>query len=207
MTMISENGELLFIISPYRGVKLAKNKVHAICREAIMEGFVPIAPHGYFTLFLDDDDADERIRGIAAGHVLLTKCDRARIYGEHITEGMKLDIDACVDLGIILEQKIGNEVKTYDPGVKNDVPAELGVDCTDEVAYNHLKNIWVQPVAEVYFDVLVKYTRAQQKKAGNKITHDQAREQVKSNIWKHTERYFDWQTRKRIRELFRKLLS
>ena len=120
MATIKENMELLFIISPFKGVEEAHKKVHAICREVIMGGFVPIAPHGYFTLFLDDDDPNERLRGISAGHVLMTKCDRARIYGEYISEGMKKDIDACVELGILLEQKIGDEVTLY--GTQEDEP-------------------------------------------------------------------------------------
>lgn len=204
MTAINENAELMFIISPFKGVEDAHKKVHAICREVVLEGYVPIAPHGYFTLFLDDEDPTERLLGIAAGQVLLAKCSRARIYGKYISDGMKSDINVCVALGILLEQKIGNEVKPYNPPDRTGVPTVLPVDCSDETAYDFLKLVWTPAEAKMYFEVLVDNIREKQ---SNKIERDQAREQVRSNIWTYSERAFDWQTRKRVRELFRELLS
>lgn len=82
----------VFICSPYRGeVESNKAKARDYCRAAIKQGYLPIAPHLYFTEFLDDTYEKERVLGIAAGIELMSLCDEMWVYGEP-TEGMKQEI-------------------------------------------------------------------------------------------------------------------
>ena len=87
----------VFICSPFRAdtcVEIGKNIALArrACRHAIEEDAIPIAPHIYFTQFLDDDLKRERDLGIAAGIELLKECDELWIVGDHISEGMAEEI-------------------------------------------------------------------------------------------------------------------
>lgn len=65
----------VFICSPYRPVgedpetELRKNidQAKRACRLAVSRGLIPLAPHLYFTQFLDDNDPQERKFGQQAG--------------------------------------------------------------------------------------------------------------------------------------------
>jgi len=91
----------IYICSPLKG-SIEKNMERAIkyCRFAFDEGFVPIAPHAYFTGFLDDHDPAERELGVSAGIELLTGCDPLWYFGERVTEGMAREINMAKNLGI-----------------------------------------------------------------------------------------------------------
>jgi len=94
-----------FICSPLRGdiegnIKRAKG--YAL--EAVLEGYLPIVPHIYFTLFLDDNKPTERQAGMAMGVELLKECDEIWVYGEP-SEGMSQEIKVASDLGIKIIKK------------------------------------------------------------------------------------------------------
>lgn len=57
--------KMTYICSPCRG-DYEKNiiKAQEYCREALLEGLLPIAPHVYFTQFVDDEKPEERERGL-----------------------------------------------------------------------------------------------------------------------------------------------
>lgn len=88
--------KLVYICSPCRG-DYEKNiqKAQGYCRE-IMERWpnvLPIAPHVYFTQFLDDTNEAERELGMAAGIALLSMCDEIWVYGmENPSRGMASEI-------------------------------------------------------------------------------------------------------------------
>ena len=63
-------------------------------------GVLPIAPHIYFTQFLDDDVPSERELGINAGIELLKDCDDLWYFGDRITPGMVKEINTAKTLGI-----------------------------------------------------------------------------------------------------------
>lgn len=67
----------IFICSALRGdLKTNITMAEEYCRWAmITHGVLPIAPHVYFTRFLDDDSPDERELGIRAGLELLRDCN------------------------------------------------------------------------------------------------------------------------------------
>ena len=91
----------IYICSPLRG-DYEKNILKAIgyCREVAHAGDVPIAPQIYCTQFLDDAKPEERERGKEIGIELLKKCDEVRVYGDHISEGMREELNAAATLFI-----------------------------------------------------------------------------------------------------------
>ena len=88
---------LVYICSPCRG-DIEKNieKAQRYCREAVelWDDVIPIAPHVYFTQFLDDTKPEERAAGMDMGLSLLAMCDELWVYGiENPSEGMRNEIE------------------------------------------------------------------------------------------------------------------
>lgn len=96
----------VFICSPYRGdVKANVERAERYCRYAVLCGELPIAPHLYFTRFLDDAIESERRMGMFMGAELLKDCSELWAFGSS-TEGMKEEIE--------LAQRIGVPVRFFD---------------------------------------------------------------------------------------------
>jgi hypothetical protein len=84
----------IFVCSPLRGdIEGNIKKAREYCRQIALEGNLPIAPHVYFTQFLNEHSEQERTIGINLGIELLKSCDELRVFGETITSGMKQEID------------------------------------------------------------------------------------------------------------------
>jgi hypothetical protein len=96
--------KLTYICSPCRG-DYEKNiiKAQEYCREALLEGLLPIAPHVYFTQFVDDEKPEERERGLLCGLQLLRYCQLIRVYGCRVSAGMYNEIQLAGVLGIEIE--------------------------------------------------------------------------------------------------------
>ena len=96
--------KLVYICSPCRG-DYEKNISEAryIC-QIVMNHYpdaIPIAPHIYFTQFLDDNNPDERSRGMEAALALLDMCDEIWVYGIYNpSEGMRAEIEYARKNGI-----------------------------------------------------------------------------------------------------------
>ena len=85
--------KLVYICSPLKGdIQGNIEKARGYCREALLQGYLPIAPHIYFTQFLDDTNEIERLLGMQCGIYLLPMCDELWVYGEP-SEGMQKEID------------------------------------------------------------------------------------------------------------------
>lgn len=84
----------IYVCSALRGdieenIKMAR----VYCEYVVKEfGYIPIAPHIYFTQFLDDTIESEREFGITAGLSLLTECDELWYFGDQISRGMTDEI-------------------------------------------------------------------------------------------------------------------
>lgn len=64
---------------------------------------IPIAPHLYFPLFMDDHDPDCRAYGLAKGIELLSLCDTIAVEGLGVmepSEGMAREIEYAKSHGI-----------------------------------------------------------------------------------------------------------
>ena len=96
--------KFVYICSPCRGdyennIKYAKFYCSQIMKEC--PDVIPIAPHVYFTQFLDDKKPTERSLGMEAGLALLDMCDEIWVYGlQNPSEGMQAEIDYALKNGI-----------------------------------------------------------------------------------------------------------
>lgn len=90
--------KLIYICSPYRGdVKRNTENVKRYCRWAQYDG-IPIAPHLYFTQFLDEDF--DRWRGMSWGKYLMQSCSTIWILCDELTEGMVEEIEEAKKLNL-----------------------------------------------------------------------------------------------------------
>ncbi len=91
----------VYICSPLSG-KIEENikKAKEYCREVSLKGSLPIAPHTYFTQFLNDDNLEERNIGMIMGLELLKLCDEVWVFGEVVSDGMKKEIEFAKQLNI-----------------------------------------------------------------------------------------------------------
>lgn len=62
-------------------------------------GSAPVVPH-FYALVLEDGDPEERQLGMQAGRSLLWLCDELWIFGEHVSAGMREEIQFCQNLGL-----------------------------------------------------------------------------------------------------------
>ena len=83
---------------------MVKNQENArtYCRFAVEAGCVPIAPHIYFTQFMNDNDRRERDLALFMDIVLLSKCAELWVFGEKITSGMSIEIEKAKRKGQLI---------------------------------------------------------------------------------------------------------
>ena len=85
---------IVYICSPYAGdVEANVSAAQKYSRFAVDKHYLPIAPHIYFTQFMDDDIPEERDTAIFMNWVLMSKCVELWVFGENISAGMKAEID------------------------------------------------------------------------------------------------------------------
>ena len=96
----------IFVCSKLRGdFERNRNIAELLCRIVALKGHIPIAPHVYFTRFLEDDNEFERNFGISAGIELLDMCDEIWVFNfENISEGMRLEISHAHKKNIPVKQ-------------------------------------------------------------------------------------------------------
>lgn len=84
----------VFICSPLRG-DVYKNILNAkkYCRFAVESGYIPFAPHLFFSRFLSDENEAERRLVIRMGKVFLDDCREIWWFGDTVTEGMQMELD------------------------------------------------------------------------------------------------------------------
>lgn len=103
--------QTIFVCSPYRPTsrleadrerEMRENVKRAklACRILVKLGYLPLAPHLYFTRFLEDSDEKEREEGIRLGLRWLELSDELWVFGEQITDGMSREISYARKLGI-----------------------------------------------------------------------------------------------------------
>jgi len=90
--------KLIYICSPLKETEehtLEENRQRAlkwVAEAALVPGIIPIAPHTYFTLFLDDTIPSQRQRGLALGIGLLENSEEVWVYGNFLSQGMIAEI-------------------------------------------------------------------------------------------------------------------
>jgi len=85
---------LVYICSPLSGaVELNQENARRYCRFAVESGYIPLAPHIYFTQFMYDRIAKERELALFMDIVLLSKCSELWVFGDTISKGMAIEIE------------------------------------------------------------------------------------------------------------------
>lgn len=93
----AKHPKLVFVCSPFGGLDENIIKALTYCRREVDAGNIPIAPHCYFTRFMNE--TTERNKGISFGIELLLRCEEMHVYDEP-TDGMKREIEASRRHGI-----------------------------------------------------------------------------------------------------------
>jgi hypothetical protein len=86
---------LTIIESPFAG-GLDRNSIYLTraIRHSIKEGEVPFASHGFFPLFLDDSDPEERREGINLGYEFWPFASSIAFYVDYgISPGMEIALE------------------------------------------------------------------------------------------------------------------
>lgn len=109
----------IFICSPYRGdIKKNIENAKRYCSYFSYEG-IPIAPHLYFTQFLNEKY--ERYKGISWGKALLAECKKMYVLADEVTEGMIEEIQEARKLHIPIKfYNSDMEEINYDALIIND---------------------------------------------------------------------------------------
>ncbi len=90
----------VFICAPLGGnVKENLEKVRHYAEYALKCGDTPIVPH-YFAEILDDNDPEQRKIGISSSKSLIWKCDECWVFGDVLTEGMKIELQFIKPLNV-----------------------------------------------------------------------------------------------------------
>jgi sugar phosphate isomerase/epimerase len=85
--------KVIFVCSPFQGKIENIEKAKRYCRMLVDMGCIPIAPHVYFSQFMDDRNPEDRRKALEMNKKLLEFCDELWVFGEEITEGMREEIE------------------------------------------------------------------------------------------------------------------
>ena len=92
---------LIYVCSPLKGdVRTNLTCASRYCRFVAQCHAIPVAPHLYFTRFLDDEVENERELGMDMGLDALTYCSSIWVFGETISTGMQAELDLARELKI-----------------------------------------------------------------------------------------------------------
>ena len=96
--------KLVFICSPFRGdIETNLARVKRYCYFAHTQGAAPIAPHLHNPQFMDDNIPQERQAGIAIGLEYLRRAEELWCFGDQLTEGMELELQAAQSLKLPIQ--------------------------------------------------------------------------------------------------------
>ncbi|MGE4282847.1 MAG: DUF4406 domain-containing protein [Clostridia bacterium] len=95
----------IYICSPLKGLdgNYKKNTMYAreIAKQVFENGDLPIVPHLFFPLIMNDTNPAEREKAIKMGLELLKMADCVHVYCRYgVSSGMKKEIDLAIELGI-----------------------------------------------------------------------------------------------------------
>lgn len=98
---------LVILETPYAGnVTLNLRFIIACVHDALLRGEAPFASHLLYTSALNDNVLEQRTLGIQAGLAWGSKADATVVYDNlGISPGMKLGIQAAIDLGRPVEYR------------------------------------------------------------------------------------------------------
>ena len=103
----------IYVCSPLSGdIERNIENAKSYCEYVVKEcGAIPIAPHIYFTQFLNDNRPEERTFGIMAGLQLLSDCDELWYFGDYVSKGMVTEIIAAKEQKIPVRHVPDEEIR------------------------------------------------------------------------------------------------
>lgn len=101
--------KLIYVCSPLRGDSTGDNvrptalanmiKAEKHCKDVLVAGHIPIAPHVMFSGILHDENPNERQTALEAGLELVRRCDELWVFGGgYISEGMAEELKLAREL-------------------------------------------------------------------------------------------------------------
>ncbi len=98
----------VFIVSPYSGDVRANVVYGKRClTDSIDRGETPFAGHLFYTQVLNDDDSEQRRRGMEMGREWMAECEAVAVYVDRgVSRGMIADIEHAqdIDRGIVFRR-------------------------------------------------------------------------------------------------------
>lgn len=92
---------LVYICSPYSGnTEFNANNARIYSRFAVAKGAIPLAPHLLFPQFMSEEH--ERSLALFMGSVLLGKCKEVWVFGDTMSDGMKIEIAKAKKMGKVI---------------------------------------------------------------------------------------------------------
>jgi len=93
--------KLAYVCAPLAGdIPANIAKAREYCRQLVDLNICPISMHLTFDGVYDDNDPEQRQTALAMCLRIIEFCDNVVVFGNRITEGMALEIDAAEQLGI-----------------------------------------------------------------------------------------------------------
>ncbi|OQA48414.1 MAG: hypothetical protein BWY46_01421 [Firmicutes bacterium ADurb.Bin300] len=97
--------KIIYVCSPLRGdIENNRAKAAGYCSMVVAEGYIPFAPHLYFTEFLKDEIPIQRETGMKLGIDFIYRMnpekDELWYFGEGISQGMQAEIDTAKTIGM-----------------------------------------------------------------------------------------------------------
>ena len=80
---------IIYVCSRLKGnIRKNQKKACKYCKFVISKGHIPIAVHLMFPRFMNDFDANDRIKAMSMSLDVLARCDELWCFGEKLSEGM-----------------------------------------------------------------------------------------------------------------------
>lgn len=101
----SRTTPIIYVCSPLKGdIRGNIARARDYCRAVAGKGYIPFAPHVFFTQFLDENIPEERETGIRMGTQFIQRMnpqtDELWTFGNTISAGMQAEIDEAANHGI-----------------------------------------------------------------------------------------------------------
>ncbi|WKD61692.1 hypothetical protein CCICO_08395 [Corynebacterium ciconiae DSM 44920] len=84
---------LVYVYPPYSdGIAANVELARAFCAHAVTRRNIPLAPHLYYSLFMDDNDPADRKLVVFTGRILLSRPEATWVYTDRAAVGMRAEI-------------------------------------------------------------------------------------------------------------------
>lgn len=104
--------KMIYVASPYAGdIETNVEFAVAACDFVLRCGNGFIAPHLFYPKILDDSDPKQRKQGLEMGLTLLERSDALWFFGDHVSAGMRVEIEYASQKNIPIRQITKDEVE------------------------------------------------------------------------------------------------